>query len=48
MLLSDHHQAIQEAVRAFVQERIAPKAAEWDRVHHFPAEELQGLAALGC
>ena len=48
MLLSDHHQAIQEAVRAYVQARIAPKAAEWDRTHHFPAEELQGLAALGC
>lgn len=48
MPLSDHHQAIQDAVRAYVQERIAPKAAEWDRTHHFPAEELQGLAALGC
>ncbi|WP_298835288.1 acyl-CoA dehydrogenase family protein [uncultured Piscinibacter sp.] len=48
MLLSDDHRAVQEAVRAFVQEQIAPNAARWDKQHHFPAEELRGLAALGC
>jgi alkylation response protein AidB-like acyl-CoA dehydrogenase len=48
MLLSDDHRAVQEAVRAFVQEQIAPHAARWDKEHHFPAVELQGLAALGC
>ena len=48
MLLSDDHRAIQDAVRAFVQDRIAPQAAQWDKTHHFPAEELKGLAALGC
>ncbi len=48
MLLSDDHRAVQEAVRAFVQEQIAPHAARWDKEHHFPAAELQGLAALGC
>ena len=48
MLLSDHHLAVQEAVRAYVQAEIAPKAAAWDKSHHFPAKELQGLAALGC
>jgi hypothetical protein len=31
-----------------VQDQIAPKAAAWDRDAHFPAEELKGLAALGC
>jgi len=48
MLLSDHHLAVQEAVRAYVQAEIVPKAAAWDKSHHFPAAELQGLAALGC
>ena len=48
MLLSDDHRAIQDAVRAYVQDRIAPQAAQWDKTHHFPADELQGLAALGC
>jgi len=48
MLLSDDHRAVQDAVRAFVQDQIAPKAAEWDKSHHFPAAELKGLAELGC
>lgn len=48
MLLSEDHRAVQDAVRAFVQDRIAPNAAAWDKRHHFPADELRGLAALGC
>ena len=48
MLLDDDHRAVQDAVRAYVQEQIAPHAARWDKEHHFPAEELKGLAALGC
>ena len=48
MLLSDEHRAVQEAVRNFVQEQIAPHAARWDRESHFPAVELKGPAALGC
>lgn len=48
MLLSDDHRAVQDAVRDFVQDRIAPKAAEWDKSHHFPKDELRGLAELGC
>jgi butyryl-CoA dehydrogenase len=48
MLLSDDHLAVQDAVRTYVQERIAPHAARWDREHHFPADELKGLAELGC
>jgi alkylation response protein AidB-like acyl-CoA dehydrogenase len=48
MQLDDDHRAVQDAVRAYVQEQIAPHAARWDKEHHFPAEELQGLAALGC
>ena len=48
MLLSEDHLAVQDAVRAYVQDRIAPHAARWDKEHHFPAVELKGLAALGC
>ncbi len=48
MLLSEDHIAVQDAVRAYVQDRIAPKAAEWDKTHHFPRAELHGLALLGC
>jgi butyryl-CoA dehydrogenase len=48
MLLSDDHLAVQDAVRTYVQECIAPHAARWDREHHFPAAELKGLAELGC
>lgn len=48
MLLSEEHRAVQDAVRAFVQDQITPFAAEWDKTHQFPAEALKGLAALGC
>ncbi len=48
MLLSQDHRAVQDAVRAYVQDRIAPHAARWDKERHFPAAELQGLAELGC
>ncbi len=48
MKLGEDHAAVQEAVRGYVQDRIAPHAARWDKEAHFPKEELQGLAALGC
>jgi alkylation response protein AidB-like acyl-CoA dehydrogenase len=48
MLLSEDHLAVQDAVRVYVQDRIAPHAARWDRDAHFPRDELRGLAALGC
>ena len=48
MLLTDDHIAVQDAVRAYVQDRIAPQAAAWDKSHHFPKAELRGLAELGC
>jgi butyryl-CoA dehydrogenase len=48
MLLTQDHIAVQDAVRAYVQDRIAPNAAEWDKTHHFPKAELRGLADLGC
>ncbi len=48
MLLSEDHLAVQDAVRAYVQDCIAPHAARWDKEHHFPAAALRGLAELGC
>ena len=48
MLLPEDHRAVQDALRTFVQAEIAPHAAAWDKNHHFPAEQLRGLAALGC
>ena len=48
MKLGEDHAAVQEALRGYVQDRIAPHAARWDKESHFPKEELQGLAALGC
>ncbi len=48
MLLSEDHRAVQDAVRTYVQDCVAPHAAHWDKHHQFPHEELKGLAALGC
>ncbi len=48
MLLSEDQRMVRDSVRAYVQDNIAPKAAAWDKAHHFPAAELKGLALLGC
>jgi alkylation response protein AidB-like acyl-CoA dehydrogenase len=48
MILSEEHEMIRDALRTFAQERLAPNAARWDKEHHFPAEELKELAALGA
>ena len=48
MLLTDDHRAVQDAVRAYVQDCIAPHAAAWDKSHEFPRAALRGLAELGC
>ena len=48
MVLSEQHEMIHEAVRAFSQERLRPHASRWDKEHHFPRDELRALAALGA
>jgi alkylation response protein AidB-like acyl-CoA dehydrogenase len=48
MILSEEHQMIRDALRAFSQERLAPQAAKWDKEGTFPAAELKELAALGA
>jgi butyryl-CoA dehydrogenase len=48
MILNDELTMVRDAVRAYVREQVAPHAARWDRESTFPAEALEGLAALGC
>ncbi|WLI89151.1 acyl-CoA dehydrogenase family protein [Massilia sp. R2A-15] len=48
MILTEEHQMIRDALRAFSQERLAPNAARWDKEQTFPKEELKELAALGA
>ncbi len=48
MLLTEDQRMVRDSVRAYVQDNIAPKAATWDKSHHFPGAELKGLAELGC
>jgi butyryl-CoA dehydrogenase len=48
MILTEEHQMIRDALRAFASARLAPNAARWDREHHFPREELKELARLGA
>jgi butyryl-CoA dehydrogenase len=48
MVLSAEQEMIRDALRSFAREQLAPNAARWDREHHFPAQELKALAALGA
>lgn len=48
MQLSEEHTMVRDAIRAFVQQRIAPYAAQWDRDHTFPKDALLGLGELGA
>ena len=47
MDLSEEQRLIRDSVREFVQARVAPFAAEWDRDSHFPREQLAEMAELG-
>ena len=48
MQLNEEQRLIQDTLRNFAREQLAPKAAEWDRNATFPAEALKELAELGC
>jgi len=45
--LSEEQQMVQNAVREFAQNEIAPVAREYDEQEKFPREQLKGLADLG-
>ena len=45
--LSSEHEEFRKVVRDFAESVIGPKAAEWDRAHHFPVEVVQQMGELG-
>ena len=45
--LTDEQREIRALARRFADEEIAPRAARWDREHHFPAEVFERLGELG-
>jgi alkylation response protein AidB-like acyl-CoA dehydrogenase len=47
MLLNETQQAIQDSVRAFAQERVRPKARDFEKAGGYPRELFEDLAALG-
>jgi butyryl-CoA dehydrogenase len=47
MLLTEEQRMIRDMARGFVQERIAPFAAQWDREATFPRDAVKGLGELG-
>ncbi|MBB3962457.1 acyl-CoA dehydrogenase family protein [Rhizobium metallidurans] len=47
MILSDTQSQIRDLARDFARERLAPGAAERDRTHSFPRDELKQMGELG-
>src|SRR5438046_1645664 len=45
--LTDEQRLIQDTVRAFVDERVLPRAVENDRAHRLDMELIEGMADLG-
>jgi hypothetical protein len=48
MRLSPEQQLVQDTMRAFARDELAPHAAQWDREHRFPREALRALGGLGA
>ncbi|MBA3266541.1 MAG: acyl-CoA dehydrogenase family protein [Nocardioidaceae bacterium] len=46
-VLPPEHEAFRGSVREFAEAEIAPYAAEWDRLHHFPVDVVRKMGALG-
>ena len=46
-LLTDEQKMMQDMVRKLAQNEIAPRAAEIDRTHEFPRENIRKMAELG-
>jgi alkylation response protein AidB-like acyl-CoA dehydrogenase len=45
--LTDDQRAIRDLAKQFADDRIAPRAPEWDREHHFPRELFREMGELG-
>ena len=41
MVFSEEQCLIRDSVRDFVQERVLPFAADWDRDNHFPQQHVE-------
>lgn len=48
MLLTDEQKLVQDSLRAFAKEQLAPQAEAWEREKVFPHQALHGLAELGA
>jgi len=44
---TDEHNDLRFMVREFANDRIAPNAEQWDANHHFPADVVKEMGALG-
>ncbi len=47
MMLTEEQCLIRDSVRNYVQDRIAPYSAEWDKSGQFPAEQLREMGEIG-
>ena len=47
MILTEEQRMIRDMARDFATERLVPNAAEWDREHIFPSDELKEMGQLG-
>ncbi len=45
--LTEDQRAIQDAARAFAEDRLAPHSARWDEDKHFPVEAMRAAAEMG-
>ncbi len=45
--LTEEQRLLVESARAFARHELAPKAADWDRDHHFPVEVIRAAAEQG-
>ena len=48
MILTQEQEMVRDAMRAFAQEQLAPRAAEWNRKCEFPRQALRELGKLGA
>ena len=47
MLIDDNQEMVRDMARRFAAEKLAPKAADWDRTGEFPRAEIAEMGALG-
>lgn len=45
--ITEDQKMLADTIDAYVAKHIAPNAGRWDAEHHFPVEEMRGLAELG-